>query len=176
MSDRPDPSGVEVDLDDRHVSAEGEGGSLLDEVHRPRSAGHRRSPRAGPGVPGSRALEGTPATATLPSSVTTMSAGLASSSSEANSLASANTSSVACRTTLPASCSDLDPPVPPPRGTVAVSDCTNPMSSRAMPRVSDTIMANDVAWPCPCPDVPTLMDAVPSACTSMAPNSGRHRR
>ena len=32
-------------------------------------------------------------------------------------------------------------------------------------------MAKDVAWPCPWAEVPTLMVAVPSACTSTEPNS-----
>ena len=67
-------------------------------------------------------------------------------------------------TAVPPSCSERDPPVPPPRGTSAVSDCTKRIASIGMPSGSATIIANDVAWPWPCDDVPDLIVAVPSAC------------
>ena len=87
------------------------------------------------------------------------------------SLARSSTASAALATALPPSCSDREPPVPPPRGTRAVSDWTNRIDSMGMPRRSATIMANDVGWPWPCPDVPTLMVAVPSSWISTAPYS-----
>ncbi len=58
-------------------------------------------------------------------------------------------------TALPPSCSDRDPPVPPPRGTTAVSDWTKRIGSSGMPSRSATIIANAVAWPWPCAEVPT---------------------
>ena len=61
--------------------------------------------------------------------------------------------------------------MPEPRGTVAVSDCTNRIRSIGMPSRSLTSMANAVAWPWPCADVPAEMVAEPSACTVTEPNS-----
>ena len=51
------------------------------------------------------------------------------------------TPSVARRVADPASCSDREPPVPPPRGTRAVSPSTKEMFSTAIPVISDTIIA-----------------------------------
>ena len=53
----------------------------------------------------------------------------------------------ASSTALPPSCSDRDPPVPPPRGTSAVSDCTKRIFSIGMPSSSATICEYAVAWP-----------------------------
>ncbi len=126
---------------------------------RPASSAHERAPA------------GTPATPTRPPSWTTMSSTLASRWAAAISLARASTSSVAESTALPPICRDRDPPVPPPLGTAAVSDWTKRMSSSGMPSRSETIMAKEVAWPCPCAEVPTRMVAVPSRWISTDPNS-----
>ena len=70
-------------------------------------------------------LAGTPATSRPPPSPITMSSGLASSRCAASCLACASTSSLARNSALPPICSDRDPPVPPPRDTSAVSECTH---------------------------------------------------
>src|SRR5690606_5062002 len=114
---------------------------------------------------------GTPSTPRPPSPSTSMSSTAASSLLAASSLALATRSSLASRTALPPICNDRDPPVPPPRGTCAVSDCTKSICSTGMPRASEASMAKDVGWPWPCPDVPTLTVARPSALISTAANS-----
>ena len=100
-----------------------------------------------------------------------MSCTSASSSAAASSLACSNTFPAAVCTALPPSCRERDPPVPPPVGTVAVSDCTKRTDSSGMPRVSATNIPNEVAWPWPCAEVPTRIVAEPSGCTATAPNS-----
>ena len=76
-----------------------------------------------------------------------MSSTLASSSFAAIPRALSSTCSAADSTALPPICSDREPPVPAPRGTAAVSDWTNEICSIGIPRVSETIMENAVAWP-----------------------------
>ena len=61
--------------------------------------------------------------------------------------------------------------MPAPRGTTAVSDCTNRIFSNGIPRRSLASMANAVAWPWPCADVPAAIVAEPSACTVTEPYS-----
>ena len=64
---------------------------------------------------------------------------------------------------------DLQRPRPtgaPPRGTSAGVGLDEADRSIGMPSWSATIMANDVAWPWPCADVPTMTVAVPSGWTS----------
>ena len=114
---------------------------------------------------------GTPATPNSPSSVSSTSSTAASSSSAARRRACSSTSSAAPRTALPPICSERDPPVPEPRGTVAVSDCTKPIRSIGMPSRSCTSIANAVACPWPCAEVPAETVAEPSACTVTEPNS-----
>ena len=103
--------------------------------------------------------------------MTTMSSGAASSIRDATARACSNTASAAWLIADPPSWSERDPPVPPPRGISAVSDCSYRIRSSGMPSLSDTIIANDVAWPCPCDDVPARTVALPSACTSTKPYS-----
>ena len=114
---------------------------------------------------------GTPRTPNSPASVSSMSSTAASSSSAARSRACSSTFPAAACTALPPSCSERDPPVPPPRGTSAVSDWTNVIFSSGIPSRSATSIENAVGWPWPCPDVPAAMVAVPSACTVTEPNS-----
>ena len=166
---RRDAPGVEVDLDHRDVRAEGVGRpglrlvAGLGERH-PLVAGRR-----GHLAPLS-ARSGTPARPSPPSTTVT-SAGSASRAVATTSRARASTVSAATSTLEPASCSEREPPVPPPRGTAAVSDCTNRTCSMGMPRRSATIIANDVACPWPCAEVPTDTVAPPSASTRTAPYS-----
>ena len=47
----------------------------------------------------------------------------------------------------------------------------NLIGSIGMPSWSDTNIANDVACPWPCPEVPTDAVAVPSSCTVTEPHS-----
>ena len=91
---------------------------------------------------------GTPDTRN-PSSASSTSSGDASSSSAASSPACSSTARAAAATALPPSCSDREPPVPPPVATRAVSDCTYRIRSMGIPSRSATIIANDVAWPWP---------------------------
>ena len=72
---------------------------------------------------------------------------------------------------LPAVCSDREPSVPAPRGTVAVSELTSLILSIGMPSTSLASMANAVWWPWPCTLVPANTLAVPSSWISTAPNS-----
>ncbi len=124
-----DTSGVAIDLDDRDVRAERERrrprveGRARARVALPGSRGDARrpSPRSR-GPPTYSVRAGTPATWRPPSPIT-MSSGLASSRCAASCLAWASTSSLATLTALPAIWSDREPPVPPPCGMIAVSDC-----------------------------------------------------
>ena len=50
-------------------------------------------------------------------------------------------------TALPPSCNERDPPVPSPRGTSAVSDCTYRMFSIGIPSSAEAICEKVVAWP-----------------------------
>ena len=100
--------------------------------------------------PHDSAPAGTPATPTVPASVsTTMSATSASSRWAASRLALSTSASVALCTADPPSCSEREPPVPPPVGTRSVSPSTRRMRSIGMPVWSLTIMANAVWWPWP---------------------------
>ncbi len=113
------------------------------------------------------ATSGSPATANelVPVSKT-RSAGLASSSSAARCLASSSRSRDACRTAEPPCCRLREPPVPPPSGIRSVSPHFTVILSMGMPSSSLASMAQTVAWPCPCGEVPVKMVAVPSGCTS----------
>ncbi len=120
----------------------------------------------------SSAEAGTPATPTVPATVsTTMSSTSASSRWAASCLALSTIASVALSTAEPPSCSEREPPVPPPVRTRSVSLCTRRMRSIGMPVRDETIMANAVWWPWPCADVPAMTVAEPSAWTSTAPYS-----
>ncbi len=103
--------------------------------------------------------------------MTTTSDADASSAVAASSRARSSTVSAATSTLDPASCSDRDPPVPPPCGTDAVSDWTKRTCSIGMPSRSATIIANDVACPCPWAEVPTATVAPPSSSTVTVPYS-----
>ena len=71
----------------------------------------------------------------------------------------------------PAVCSDREPIVPAPRGTVLVSEFSNLIFSIGMPSTSLATMANAVWWPCPWTLVPANIVAVPSSWISTAPHS-----
>ena len=74
-----------------------------------------------------------------------MSATEASSSVPATRRACSTTMSAAPETALPPTWSERDPPVPAPRGTIAVSDCSNRMRSNGIPSRSATSIENAVA-------------------------------
>ena len=177
----PHLAGVEVDLDGGDVAAERERGIALVEVAgRAEHAGHaavagdrrRARPTRRASSPHDSAPAGTPATPTVPASVsTTMSATSASSRWAARRLALSTSASVAWWTADPPTCNDREPPVPPPVGTRSVSPSTSRMRSIGMPVWSLTIMANAVWWPWPWENVPARTSAEPSSCTCTPPNS-----
>jgi hypothetical protein len=88
------------------------------------------------------ACAGTPATPIVPATVsTTMSASSASSSRAASCFALVTIASVAPRTADPPSCSERDPPVPPPVRTRSVSPSTSVIRSTGIPVWSATSIA-----------------------------------
>ena len=100
-----------------------------------------------------------------------MSSGFASSRCAASRLACASTSWLATSSALPPICTERDPPVPPPRGTSSVSECSTRTFSNGTPSVVATICENAVSWPWPCALVPTRAVTVPSSSISTEPNS-----
>ena len=118
------------------------------------------------------ARAGTPATARPePSSAVTMSSTLASSRWAAMRRARSSTCWAVLNTALPAICSDREAMVPMPRGTSKVSLWTTRTRSAGTPSTSLTSWVKEVAWPCPCEEVPARATTVPSAVTSTEPYS-----
>ena len=106
---------------------------------------------------------GTPITPIVPSSgLITISSVDASRRWAATDRALSTTASVAVLIADPPNCREREPPVPPPRGTMSVSDCTSVILSTGIPVNSDTIIAKLVWCPCPCADVPAFIVAEPS--------------
>ena len=158
VTQEPDPAGLGVHLDHRHVGAERKAGLGLLEDHRGAEAVglglilapgwyHLRPSvgaalRIGGGLgelgPAERRGRARRRRRGRPPSSSTMSSGAASSRWAASLLALARTASAALSTAVPPICSERDPPVPLPWGTRAVSDCTKWMRSIGMPSRSVT--------------------------------------
>ena len=116
-------AGLDVDLDDRDVGAERERRAVLGVVGVDAEAavvlvGVRRQLRAT--RPRTSGTPATPEAAVVERDVRRR---LASSIRAATARALSRISSAALLTALPPSCSDREPPVPPPVRTTAVSDC-----------------------------------------------------
>ncbi len=117
------------------------------------------------------ARSGAPATSNRPSSGSVRSASSTSNRCEASVRAFAATAWLCSATAEPPTCRDLEPHVPAPRGTTALSEWTTRTLSNGTPRIADAICAIAVSCPCPCGETPVSTVTVPSACTSTEPNS-----
>jgi hypothetical protein len=141
VADEAHLAGLGVDLDHGDVRAERERGTLLVEVELAVELLARLLCRDASSAHVS-ACAGTPATPIVPEPVsTTMSATSASSRRAASCLALSTIASVAPRTADPPSCSEREPPVPPPVRTRSVSPSTSVILSTGMPVWSLTSIA-----------------------------------